>query len=37
LPSISYPSDLTEREWALLEPLLPRPNQEDCLAASTCG
>lgn len=24
LPSVSYPTDLTDREWALLEPLLPR-------------
>ena len=23
LPSVSYPTDLTDREWALLEPLLP--------------
>ena len=23
LPSISYPTDLTDREWAVLEPLLP--------------
>ena len=23
LPSITYPTDLTDREWALLEPLLP--------------
>jgi transposase len=23
LPPVSYPTDLTDREWALLEPLLP--------------
>ena len=26
----AYPSDLTDRQWALIEPLLPRPSTDGC-------
>ena len=37
LPSVFYPTDLTDREWVLLEPLLLPPNQADVRAASISG
>jgi len=34
---LRYPSDLTDAEWALIEPLIPQPNAAAVSAASTCG
>jgi hypothetical protein len=33
---LSYPSDLTEKEWVILEPLIPQPSQVDIHAQRLC-
>lgn len=35
-----YPSDLTDEQWAIVEPLIPLPSaahEEGVLGRSTCG
>ena len=38
-PRKSYPSDITDEQWAILAPLIPprEPSVEDGLARSTCA
>jgi len=33
----SYPGELSEREWALLEPLIPQPSKEGIRVPPTCA